>query len=497
MLSSSAINSTKNQYKFPVKPVYYTLLLLGIVLRLIPYYLNRSLFWDEVSIALNITDRNFAGLLQPLDYQQAAPVFFLFIEKVNIILFGNSEFSLRLFPLICGLLSLPLIYRLTREISGISVTALLALFLFATSPVLIDYSNQTKQYESDVFCALCLLNLVFNPAFLANENKRYILLAVVGTVLIFMSNVAILVLFTIGVYYLLKYRVSIFRKWLLLIAFACWTISFLVYYRFFIYHNPLRDWMLWWWEGNFMPFQIFSTGFWVWMYEKFLSVFKFYSFPFSAVFLLSIPIFIVKKQRLFLFLLLFPLAVHFILSGFKQYPFEVRLILYLIAFITPALSIGIVELVQLLRKRITIYGVAILLMLLVYSIIAQLVNTHYPFWKEEITRSIDFINSNKSAGQKIYVYSGAETAAGYYARVNRIPFKQDLVWGTLNLNGDKNENCFDEINKLKGEVWVLFSSVQPIDETYIINRINRDHIPILKTFKTIGSSAYLVKINAK
>jgi 4-amino-4-deoxy-L-arabinose transferase-like glycosyltransferase len=495
MLSSRAINYNKNRVKFPVKPVYYGLLLVGIVLRLIPYLLDRSLFIDEASIALNVTNRSFAGLLHTLDYGQIAPLLFLFIEKATIILFGNSEQSLRLLPLICGLLSLPLIYRLTKYLTGNNIAALIALLLFATSPALIDYSNQVKQYEGDVFCALCLLTLVFSPSFSQHETKRYILLAIVGSVLVFMSNVIVLVMFTVGVYYLLKYGRAIFSKRLLLAAFACWEISFLVYYVFFIYHNPLRVYMVLVWQPYFMPVQIFSASFWVWMYKATLSVFKFYSLPFLIFFLFSVVIFVVKKQRLYLFLLLFPLTVHFILSAFKIYPFETRLILYLIVFITPAIAIGIVEMANLL-KRIAIYPVVTLFMLVVYSVIAQLVNTNYPFYKEEIKGSIDFINADRSAGQKVYVYYGANRALNYYLKVKPVSFYNDMVWGTDDWKGENKDNCFNDLNKLNGEVWLLFSHVYPGDDDYTVKRLVQAHDSVLKSYKTIGSSAYLVKINS-
>ena len=480
--------------KLRVKISLIFLLLLGAVLRLIPYFLNHSLSLDEASLAVNITDRGFLGLLHPLIYQQVAPVLFLWIEKATILLLGNSEQSLRLQPLLCGLLCLPLIYRLTKTLSGNITAGLIALFLFATSTVLIDYANEVKQYEGDVFCALCLLNLVFDASFTAN-NKRFIVLALAGSVSFFLSNVTVLVVFSICIYYLFTYRVTVFKKPLLLLMFACWGISFMVYYLLFISHHPLRAFMVNYWQFAFMPLHVFSAGYWVWMYGKFLSLFKFYSLPFLAVFILSAILFIVKRQWLFLFLLLFPLALHFMVSGLKLYPYETRLMLYLMAFITPVIAIGIVELIPVFTRLITGYGTAVLLMLLVYSLIAQLVNTHYPFSKEEIKQSIDCINLNKVSGQKIYVYEGANHAANYYLRLQRISPKENLIWGTANWNGNKNENCYNDICKLNGYVWLLFSSVYPADESCIINRITQSHIPILKTFKNNGSSAYLIILN--
>jgi hypothetical protein len=75
------------------------LLLLGALLRLRQYLTGRSLWADEASLALNIVNRNFAGMFQPLDYDQGAPVGFLLVEKLFNSILGKKEFALRLFLL--------------------------------------------------------------------------------------------------------------------------------------------------------------------------------------------------------------------------------------------------------------------------------------------------------------------------------------------------------------------------------------------------------------
>jgi hypothetical protein len=91
---------------------------LGIILRLRQYFANRSLWVDEASLALNIVNRTFGALTLPLDYNQGAPIGFLFIEKFSVLILGNNEFSLRLFPLFSGLLSVYFIYRIVNEHFG-------------------------------------------------------------------------------------------------------------------------------------------------------------------------------------------------------------------------------------------------------------------------------------------------------------------------------------------------------------------------------------------
>jgi len=73
-------------------------------------------YWvDEASLALNIVNRTFSELTIPLDYNQGAPIGFLFIEKFIILILGNKDYILRLFPIISGMLSVYLIYLIAKK----------------------------------------------------------------------------------------------------------------------------------------------------------------------------------------------------------------------------------------------------------------------------------------------------------------------------------------------------------------------------------------------
>ena len=128
----------------------------GAGLRLYFYLLNRSLWFDEALLALNLSGRSFAELLQPLDYNQSAPLGFLLLQKTLISLLGNRDYWLRLIPLLAGLSSLPLFYLTARRFLRPAAVQVV-LWLFALSPPLIYYSSECKQYSSDVLIALLLI----------------------------------------------------------------------------------------------------------------------------------------------------------------------------------------------------------------------------------------------------------------------------------------------------------------------------------------------------
>jgi hypothetical protein len=122
----------------------------------VQYASNRSLWIDESGLALNLIEKSVIGLAGPLDFNQAAPVGFLLTEGIAAKALGFSEYALRLFPLICGLLSIPAFAWLARRILA-RAAAPLAILLFVVADGLVYYSSELKPYETDVAAAIGLL----------------------------------------------------------------------------------------------------------------------------------------------------------------------------------------------------------------------------------------------------------------------------------------------------------------------------------------------------
>lgn len=133
----------------------WSFVVLGLVLRALRYTQNLPLWSDECFLAVNFIQRGFVELLGPLDNGQICPPLFLWIERAAVGLWGFSEFSLRLFPLICGLASVLLFERFAR-LTLRGVPQLLAMGIFAVSVHPIRHAAEAKPYASDLLVSLAM-----------------------------------------------------------------------------------------------------------------------------------------------------------------------------------------------------------------------------------------------------------------------------------------------------------------------------------------------------
>jgi hypothetical protein len=92
------------------------LILAGCFFRAYQYFINRSLWLDELALALNIINRSFPQLALPLNDNQGAPLGFLVIVKLLTVIFGNHEYILRALPFLTGLASILLLCQVSKNI---------------------------------------------------------------------------------------------------------------------------------------------------------------------------------------------------------------------------------------------------------------------------------------------------------------------------------------------------------------------------------------------
>jgi hypothetical protein len=170
---------------------------LGVLIRAARYLLNFPLWCDETMIAANFLDRGYGELFRPLDYRQVSPVLWLVAELSTVKLLGFSEWSLRLVPFVCGILSVLLFRHVAgRLMSGVPL--LLAVAVFAVAGWPLRYVAEVKPYASDLFVALVLIALAVEWWRKPGQNGWLWALAAVGPLAVGLSLPALFVLGGVG-----------------------------------------------------------------------------------------------------------------------------------------------------------------------------------------------------------------------------------------------------------------------------------------------------------
>lgn len=135
---------------------------LGVTVRLVSFFQNRSLWLDEILLALNVIQRSFGELATPpLLLHQMAPVGFLFLSKAVVNILGPDEMALRLVPLLAGIAGVAVFPFLAEKCLRREAIPY-AVGFFALSFALIYYSNEFKQYSLDGLSSVLLYLVGFS-----------------------------------------------------------------------------------------------------------------------------------------------------------------------------------------------------------------------------------------------------------------------------------------------------------------------------------------------
>ncbi len=132
------------------------LIVAACALRIQHWIANPSLWLDESYLAVNILERGFAHLHQPLEYSQSAPYLFLIASKCLVAVFGGGEMVLRFIPLTASLLSLGVFWRLAKATFPEPVVpVVVAIFAFSHRPL--SYAHELKQYSVEILLTTLVL----------------------------------------------------------------------------------------------------------------------------------------------------------------------------------------------------------------------------------------------------------------------------------------------------------------------------------------------------
>lgn len=398
---------------------------MGIVLRVVDYAGNRSLWLDEAAFARNVVDRSFSELLLPLDYLQTPPIGFLFLEKCAIAVLGNSEYAFRLLPLFAGISSLFLANAVAkRSIDSKAIAVFLA--LFSAASYLVYFSSEAKQYSFDVALALLLTLLALRILLRGMTRKRLALFAIVALTAPWLSHTAVFV--TAGVASVLIVHFAHGRAWTRAFAVlgSCLPAAVSTLFAHAIAARNVTDaeQMHTYWSSGFMPMPPRSLGDALWFGRALGRIFRDpLDFPFPALAVIAFLVgvwWMFRTRRETAVLLAAPAFVVLVASAAELYPFGSRheITGRVLLFLVPAFLFFIAEGAEQIRRRtkrgLRLAGVAFVLLL----VLPVAVRTAFsvPFRREEIRPVMRYLLQHRRPGDSVYVHFGATHAWRYYAR---------------------------------------------------------------------------------
>jgi hypothetical protein len=282
-----------------------------------------------------------------------------------------------------------------------------------------------------------------------------------------------------------------------------WVVSFAVYYLSFIHNHPTKEVMVEYWSywEAFLPADVLTVGFVGALGHKAATFFSllgysWLSIVFAPVFLIGLY-YLGKKRSGLLFLITAPIGVHLVLSYFKMYPFSERLILYLYPSLIIVLAYGCYYLFTLVRHPGQSLAPYLLTLPLVFNLIL-LYARGFPIEVEEIKKPLSYLNEKIGEEDYLYIYYAANNAFTFYhENYSNIVQKQDRNIIRSNNHRDDWSKYEENIPRIDGTVWILFSHVdwgkdqtEVNEENYILSLFEKNGYNITLRKKYKGSSLY-------
>ena len=493
------------------------LVLLGILFRLRFYLFNRSLWFDEALLTVNIISRPFDALVPPLEFHQGAPFGFLALEKAAIAVFGTSEFALRAVPLFASIAALLLLYSLCRRILSVPAT-LVTVGLFALSTQQIGYSAEVKPYSMDTVVGL-LVTLMAIRAAETLRRRHLAVLALTGAVVVWFSYPAAFVLAGIGI--CLAASPLRHRDWVRVAQLAAigllWAISFAICYSITVRPIARDTFVSDMWASAFMPW---SVSYWTldWVLGQSLGFFKdpvgmtlsgLGVFGFLAGWAAND-----RSWRLQRWILASPLAVAFVAAAVHRYPFDGRFLNFAVPSILCIVGLGIARVAEMSRLKAPAIALSLVALVFLDPVRDASFLALRPQGREEIRPVLDYVRQHVVRGDAVYLYYRTEPAFTYYSQqwtdgaglqtakiVHTHPggdlHGQDELDALEMMNSNDRSAAFlRALDELRGQtrVWVVFYHVRVRDgvndERWLLDQLDRlgkqrDRV------SSPGASAYL------
>jgi len=401
-----------------------------------------------------------------------------------MMLFGQNEIALRLYPFICGCAALFFFVTVAKYFFK-PAGVLVAIALLAFAPTMIYHSVEAKQYVTEMLATILIL-LFCTRYYDKTETASLIKWALSGIIIVWFSYSSIFILagvaFTVGLPILVKKQWHLLFK--LAMVFFGWFTSFIIYYLIFTAKDAHTPWLVWFFVKHdaFMPDNSGAAG---WLIHRFIA---FYNYPMGlswvviysakSVFMqmltrmVFIPIlftllgiyYLRLTDRKLLLLIVSIIGIVLLASAIKQYPFHERLTVFLTTLIILLLAAGTEFIFQVQPSKRFVQVILVLLLLFgpLKNDVAQTINPGlFGDYKKSYQReALSLINDHFKPGDLVYVYWN--DLPGYRLYQKMYHFKFNAIEGKDHRYEVKNFNDYfakldTDLDALKGHprVWIV------------------------------------------
>jgi dienelactone hydrolase len=448
-----------------------TLLAIGVALRVWQYLGDTSLWFDELSIARNIHERTFAQLMtQPLGYNQIAPVGFLAMVKGSALLLGPSDMALRLFPFLCGLLSLILFWRVAaRALDPVATPVALGIFVIGLP--FIRYTSELKQYGADLDAALALTLIALDLRSSPPTVRQCALAGLAALPMVLFSQAAIVVMVGLGAV-LVGLRLlerSPDTRLPALITAPIWVASALVGLWVARQHTTPETiaymHQFWGQRLGFFPLPPRHARDALWLWDRIGQLFAEeamlkYPVPwlYEAIAMLGLIV-LWRRARDIALIVVTPLAAAAAAAIAQQYPFRLRVVLFVVPTLVLLVATGVRWISAQAARLHPLSGSAMLAGLVaspVYAIVADRPAYSVENYKDVLAH----VQSHRRPDDPVYVYANTYEAMEHYGA--RYGFAPDgYILGTCDER--ESRRYLEDVDRFRGlpRVWFVASSVRP------------------------------------
>lgn len=447
------------------------LVALGTALRLVALLSDRCLWLDESMLALNLVARSPAELLKPLDYNQGAPVGYLLLTKAAIVAFGASEWALRLVPFVAscaGLIGFAWLARRLLPAGG----ALLATALFALSPHLISYAAECKQYACDASITIGLFACALGLLEGKGGRARYALFALAGALAVWFSHPAAFVLAGIGSALLLKELVARDRARFTATALTvgAWLVSFGACYVLCLKQLSANDYLTGYWADHFVPRTVGAAS---WLADHAIALFEQpggFGGPavplaaFAALLALVGLVEFARANRWLACALAGPVLFLLFAAALQKYPFGGRLALFVVPCAVLLAAHAPRAVYEAARGTNRLAAVGALVLLVGSGAWQSAEMLRRPARSEQLAPVLERVRTEMKPGDRVYVYYSSVPAFHFYTRDRALPAAHVELGSE---HRDRPEGYRDEVARLRGRTWVIFSHPHKHEETLV------------------------------